>query len=388
MKILMTLESSFPPDKRVENEIDALLEEGFEVHIICIGTKRSSNSAYYKTAHIHRIYPVSLIRKSSVAALKIPVYFIYWKLKLKRLLQDHSFDVVHIHDLPLIKPILQLRKEYKFKVVLDLHENWPGLLGISPHTRTLAGRLLCSIRQWKEYEKKYAGRADKLIVVVEEAKERLMKFRVPENKISIISNTLNIEEFISAAGSVKRPGGKKIFIYEGGITYHRGIQYVLMAFSHLRTRHAESGLWIIGKGSYLNNLKKLSKELDLGHIVKFFGWQAQDKVFKLVNEADIALIPHIKSEHTDTTVPHKLFHYMYAGIPVLASDCKPVERIIKETSAGVIYRYDDTTELAKIIEHILNDDSYINEPGGKEWVINKYNWSRDREQLKALYRYL
>ena len=73
---------------------------------------------------------------------------------------------------------------------------------------------------------------------------------------------------------------------------------------------------------------------------------------------------------------------------MLASDCKPVERIIKETSAGVIYRYDDTTELAKIIEHILNDDSYINEPGGKEWVINKYNWSRDREQLKALYRYL
>ncbi|MBS0011951.1 MAG: glycosyltransferase family 4 protein [Bacteroidales bacterium] len=388
MKILMTLESSFPPDKRVENEVDALLEAGHIVHIICTGDKGSSKSDIYKGAHIHRIFPASFIRKSSLAALKIPLYFIYWKSKLKKLLKEYPFDVVHIHDLPLIKPVLQLKKKYGYRIVLDLHENWPALLGISPHTRTIAGRLLCSIRGWEQYEKKYVQRADSLIAVVEEAKERLMKLEVPGDKISIVSNTLNIEEFNQSAGASKKVGGKTILIYEGGLTYHRGIQYVLQALSHLKALHNRVELWIIGKGSYMNKLNKIRKELKLESTVNFFGWLPQDKVFELVNEADVALIPHIKSEHTDTTVPHKLFHYMYAGLPVLASDCTPLVRIIKETSAGIIYRYDDTHELSGIIEKLMSNDTFVKNTGAGEWVIKKYNWKEDAIQLLKLYESL
>ncbi|MBN1388613.1 MAG: glycosyltransferase family 4 protein [Bacteroidales bacterium] len=388
MNILMTLESSFPPDKRVENEIDTLLENSFNVNILCTGKKGSLRKDTYKTASIHRIFPCFIIRKSSVAALRIPIYFVYWKLKLRQLIKKHSFDIIHIHDLPLIKPVVQLKKKFNFKIVLDLHENWPGLLNNSPFTKTLAGRLFCSISQWERYEKKYAVRADRIIVVVEEARERIIKLPVPEQKISIVSNTPNILEFNSINTDHDKPAGKKIFIYEGGITYHRGIQYVLKAFSLIESPGMKAEFWIIGKGSYLKNLKKLSNELHLDQIVKFFGWQPQDKVFEMIYKADIALIPHIKSTHTDTTVPHKLFHYMYAGLPVLASNCNPVERIIKETSSGTIYRYNDIKELAGIIQQVLSDEAFIQAPQGRKWVSRKYNWAREKEQLTGIYRHL
>lgn len=385
MKILMTLESSFPPDKRVENEIDSLLAAGFEIHIICFGDKNSLKNDKYKSATVHRITPCLLIRKSSVATLKIPLYFIYWERKLRLLLKNHSFDVIHIHDLPLIKTVARLKKIYKFKIVLDLHENWPALLRISPHTQTIAGKMLCSIRQWEKYEKRYIRSADKVIVVVEEARERIVKLSVPEQKISIVSNTLNIKDLKTPIRRKKKGEGNKIFIYEGGISYHRGIQYVLEAFSRIESPGTGAALWIIGDGSYLNTLKVLCDKMNLNHIVKFFGWQPQDKVFELINQADIALIPHMKSAHTDTTIPHKLFHYMYAGLPILASNCNPLERIINETSAGYIYKYDDISELASIIKNIISDETSLKVKNGEKWIARKYNWSREHEKLIAMY---
>ncbi|HCC70984.1 MAG TPA: hypothetical protein DEQ09_07535 [Bacteroidales bacterium] len=388
MKILMTLESSFPPDKRVENEIDTLLDEGHDIHILCTGISGALKNDSYKTATIHRVFPSVLIRKSSVAALKVPVYFSYWKARIRKVLKAHNFDVVHIHDLPLIKPVLQLRKIYDFKVVLDLHENWPALLDVSLHTKTFTGKILCSIPQWKNYERKYLPRADKIIVVVEEAKERLLNLQIPGNKIIIVSNTLNINEHRIIENDKEKTGGKKVIIYEGGITFHRGIQFVLKAISHIDTAARDLEFWIIGKGSYMEKLKKMSADLKLDHIVKFMGWQEQESVFELVNKADIAVIPHIKSEHTDTTVPHKLFHYMYAGLLILASDCVPLARIIKETSAGYIYQYNNTGQLADLLIRYASAEKKTKTNPARAWINKEYNWDKDAQQLINLYRSL
>ncbi len=245
--------------------------------------------------------------------------------------------------------------------------------------------MLCSISQWEKYEKKCTRYADKVIVVVEEALERIVKLSVPEKKISIVSNTLNIKDLKAPVKPEEKVEGNKIFIYEGGISYHRGIQYVLEAFSRIESPGPVVALWIIGDGSYLNTLKVLCEKLNLNHIVKFFGWQPQDKVFELINQADIALIPHMKSAHTDTTIPHKLFHYMYAGLPILASNCNPLERIIKETSAGRIYKYDDISELASIIRNIINDETSLEVKNGEKWIARKYNWNREHEKLIEMY---
>jgi len=385
MKILMLLETEFPPDVRVENEIAALAEVGHEVHLACATRKNKPEEERFGAAFIHRKKISSFVYRSSVGALKFPFYFNFWRKFISGLMSKETFDAVHVHDLPLSIVGAEIKEKFGIPLIIDLHENWPGLLSISSHTRTIAGRLLCNIEQWKLYEKKYLLLADRVIVVIDEAAERLIKLTVPEKNIIVVSNTLNIPE---PQVREKRSSEKKILIYEGGITYHRGVQYVLQSLSRIRHLADRIEFRIVGAGNYLEELKSLSDRLQLNDMVRFLGWQPQKIVYEEIGKADLAVIPHIKSSHTDSTIPHKLFHYMYAGLPILASNCNPIERIINETSTGYIYKFDDIDELAGKIESILITGSSMRPENGKEWVERKYNWEVDKKRLVSAYKEL
>lgn len=382
----MTLESAFPPDKRVENEIDSLVDAGHKVEIICIGKPGKNGPSIYNGAKIHRLFPSGLIRKSAVGALRIPIYFSYWKRQIGRIIGDGRFDIVHVHDLPLIRPVCQLKSKYGFKIVLDLHENWPGLLEMSPHTKTIAGRLLSGVNQWKRYEKRYVPLADHVIVVIEEARERIRAFMDNGSKITVVSNTINISEFDRLTIPRRTLTGKMIFIYEGGITYHRGLQNVLEAFSKIDKESSKYELRIIGSGSYLEKLRRQARKLGLEQSVRFYGWMPIADVYLMLGEANVALIPHLRSSHSDNTIPHKLFHYIYSGLPVIASDCIPIKRIIEETGCGIIYHDFDTDGLAGIIENILeNPRALLKYSDSNHWIREKYNWEKESSNLTEIY---
>lgn len=303
MKILMTLESNYPPDKRVENEIEALISAGHEIDIICFGSRGQPSREEYHGATVIRIFPCRITRKSSVGALKVSVYFSYWKRKIRKLLEQNEYDAVHIHDLPLAKPVTDMKERFNFKTVLDLHENWPGLLSVSPYTKTLAGRILCNIADWEKYEKVYIRYADRVIVVIEEAKKRISPFTGDPGKITIVSNTINTTEFDRQEINRSDRGEKVVFIYEGGITYHRGLQNIISALARTGTSNNDFELRIIGKGSYLPLLRRLVQDLGLNQKVIFCGWKPIGEVYKMLGEADVALIPHLKSSHSDNTIP-------------------------------------------------------------------------------------
>lgn len=384
----MLLETEFPPDVRVENEIAALAEAGHEIHLACATRKNRPAEERCGEALVHRITISRFVYRSSVGALKFPFYFNFWRKFVNDLMLKEKFDAIHVHDLPLSIVGAEIKGEKGIPLIIDLHENWPGLLSISSHTRTIMGRLLCNIEQWKAYEKKYLQAADKVIVVVDEAAERLKKIPVPEKNLVVVSNTLNISGFPEPGEKEKRSSERKILIYEGGLTYHRGVQYVIQALSKIRHLAGSIEFRIVGAGNYLEELKSLSGRLQLNEMVRFLGWQPQKIVYEEIGKADLAVIPHIKSSHTDSTIPHKLFHYMYAGLPILVSNCDPLGRIIKETSTGYVYQFDDVDELAGKIESFLISGSSLKPANGREWVERKYNWDVDKKRLVEAYNAL
>ena len=130
-------------------------------------------------------------------------------------------------------------------------------------------------------------------------------------------------------------------LYVGGINYHRGIQYVIEAISLLKQRGAEVVFDLVGNGRYLENIKKQIAEKHLENNVIVHGFRRFTDIPDVYESASLAIIPHVKSGHTDNTIPHKLFQYMYAEIPILSSNCNPLERIINETHCGICYQYDD-----------------------------------------------
>lgn len=377
----MVLDNEFPPDLRVENEIEALAEAGHEVSIACLTHEGRPSLEKQKQVTIFR-RPIGKIRyKSSVAALTFPMYFNFWRRFLNDLFKKHSFDIIHIHDLPLVRVGIEMKEKYNIPVVADLHENWPAYLRMSHHTRTLAGRILSPNKLWVQYEKSILRKTDHIIVVVEEAKERLISLGLDPDRITVVSNTINLSHTPVPERTEK--SDIPLLFYAGAIHYHRGLQTVIEALARMdRTKYR---LLALGEGRYRKHLINLAEKLGVQEYVDFPGWVPYQKVLKEMSRADYALIPHIKSDHTDSTIPHKLFQYMYAGIPVIASNCVPLERIINETKTGIIFPSEDAGRLADILESL--DDTRGKEWGenGKLWVTKKYNWQYDAKRLISIY---
>ncbi|MBA7518213.1 D-inositol-3-phosphate glycosyltransferase [subsurface metagenome] len=386
MKILMILDREFPPDLRVENEIETLQQKGHEIHLACFTRKDRLSVEKTGDLTIHRVPISDFIYKSSVGALTFPFYFNFWRKFLYQILKREQFDAIHVHDLPLVRVGVELKNKYNVPLVADLHENWPAYLRISKHTKSIMGRILSPNRKWIHYEREILQYVDRIIVVVEEAKNRLARLNLNEENIHVVSNTLNIKHF--NIDIPKTHPGEIVLFYAGGITYHRGLQTVIKALSLARKSVSDICFRILGEGRYQAELMKLIKQLDLGEYVVFHGWQPYEKMIGLLTEADFAVIPHLKSEHTDTTIPHKLFQYMYAEKPVIASNCEPVERIIRETNSGYIYTAGKYVELANILEGLAKNNDKELGRNGKFWVKEKYNWELDSQVLINVYEKL
>ncbi|HNQ59544.1 MAG TPA: glycosyltransferase family 4 protein [Bacteroidales bacterium] len=390
MKILMLLPGEFPPDIRVENEAMALAKAGHEISIACLTRKELPSDEFFKGKVIIKRFKIPALRyKSSIATLTLPFYFNFWRNELNKLLLKNKYDAIHVHDLPLAQIGFEVSKKLNAKFVLDLHENWPGLLKISEHTQSFVGKIFSHDQQWRNYEKRMCNLADKVIVVVEEAQKRLENLGIEHNKITVVSNTLNIESFDKLPKYKVNTSNTNNFniFYGGGINKHRGIQIVIRGIALLNDHFSDFNFDIVGDGKYLEKLIKLSVTLNISSRIKFYGYLPFGEMLAILQNANVAVIPHLKSEHTDTTIPHKIFQYIYAGIPILSSDCNPLRRIIEETHSGIIYKNDSPTDFAENLIELKNLISLgkFNPEYGRTFIVNKYNWDKDAQKLIQLY---
>lgn len=378
----MILEREFPIDERVEKEALSLIKAGHQVDIICFTMKSGDAVEQYKGITVIKRKISSLLYRSSIGALNFPFYFNFWKRILLKQLETTRYQVLHLHDLPLAKPVYALSVKYKCKFILDLHENYPALLSISPHTKKILGRLLHSDRQWQQYEKKYVGKPDALVTVVEEMRDRIKPFSRAE--IAVVENTPYLNE-LKTWDALPDPDYITL-VYSGGIAYHRGLQTVIEGLKQAVMQNCKIRLFILGTGSYENILKELVKSANLENHVHFFGWITPDRMFENIFKSDIALIPHIKSVQSDNSSPNKLYQYMFCGKPVLASNCNSVERVIRETGMGLTYIHNSSEDFKDKLLQLIDGwpfNEYI--PRGRKALEEKYNWERSVRPLLELY---
>ena len=198
-----------------------------------------------------------------------------------------------------------------------------------------------------------------------------------------MSNHLNLNTF----PDLKRVDSKEITLfYGGGINYHRGLQFVIDGMTIVKKEYPNISLIIVGGGNYVGTLEKQVKELLLEGSIKFLGWMSQNDLFAEMMKATIALIPHMRSEHTNNTIPNKIFQHMYAQIPTLSTNCDPLKRIIEKEGVGLVYEHNSPKDFAEKLQVLITDNA-DNKYGvnGKQAVIEKYNWEAQRSILEKFY---
>jgi len=394
MRIGMVLDHEFPGDIRVENEIIALENAGFEVFIICFDFGIGSTVEYFHRTKIVRIKINKSIKKKLQALTNTIFNFYpkYWAKKINKFIDNYKIDVLHIHDLYMFGAGILIKEKYKRKILLvgDLHENYVEGLKKYQFSNTFPGKFLISIPKWEKSEIEWIHKLDYAITVIEEAVDRYESLGLDRRKFSVVANYVNIDEYLKILNAYEVRKDMSLFTatYLGVFDTHRGLESVVRSIPFIKKSVENIKFVLVGRGKNLESLKKMAGDLDVLNNISFEGWQPHEKLPAYINASDICLIPHLKTVHTDNTIPHKLFQYMLFEKPVVATNCNPIQRIVEETKCGLIYENKNSYQFAEAVIKLYNSESLRQQMGtnGKKAVMEKYNWTTTSENLISMYQ--
>ncbi len=393
----------FPPDIRVEKEARALSQAGHEVFILT--RKNSDNSP--EIEYIQDI-GVTVVRadipkesRFSEALFTLMVYDVHWKKPIEKFVNDYRIEILHVHDLFAIPAVQRISFRLDVPVVADLHENMPAAKVANYSTGSWIKRALKHLLwnyHWMRYKEASAlKRCKRIIVVVPEAAKRIIDYGIPREKIVVVSNTedettFNFDHAPTESKIIHAYKNDWVVSYIGGIGPHRGIDTTLEAVAKAKGSIPSLRVLIVGvKNEKIRKwLEEECARLGIADHVEIIGWQPFAMVNSYVMASNVCLVPHNNFEHTQTTVPHKLFQYMICKKPVLVSDCAPLKRIVQDAECGVIFTANESQDMADKLIWMYEHQEQLIEMGekGQKAALGKYSWRHDAQRLVEMYKEL
>lgn len=379
----------FPPDVRVEKETKTLLSHGYRVYLL---NGSPEELPQFQIVNGINVYRIRLLWSRPIL-LSILVNHVKLLFHLVRKIIKLKIPVVHVHDLPFALLVSLVGKILRRKVVYDAHEDHVGMIIGYLKRKGLLRRIYFTIFLFYYIfsEKIVCRLATNIIVVVDENKNRLIKLNVPEDKIVVVSNTADVDKLSKLRKPPIRKKGEIVISYIGGFSYLRGLDFLIKALKRIVERKSGIRLLLVGDGGKaVTELVEMSKQLGVEKYVTFTGWVSFDKAMEYLQESDIGVIPHRSSPHTNSTIPHKLFQYMFYEKPVIVSSVKALKRIVTETGCGLVFRAGNHEELAERLLEAINNASKRKAMGekGRRAVGSKYNWDIEQKKLLLIYEKL
>ncbi len=392
MKIGMFLDTSFPPDPRVENEATSLINEGHEVFLFTLNRKGKTGVETVNGIQVVHYKSNWLLYKLSALVYTFSWYKWLVKPMIKHFISTYQVGVLHVHDMILADVVLVVNKAFNLPTVLDLHENRPAIMRYYKHVNSFSGKLLIHLKKWERKQRSLIMNYDNIIVVTEEAKETIQKEQpsISKNKITVVPNSIRKALFFNYEidqSIVSRFAGQNNIIYVGDTGLRRGLDTVIKAIGLLKRQEIFVHFIVVGKGADDKFLKALTVELGVDDLVHMVGWQDLTLFPSYMASAQVGISPIKRNLHHDTTFANKVFQFMAMKLPLLVSDCPPQERVVKESDCGLVYKADDELDLAEKLKQLMSDPEKRSFFGhnGYEAISDAYHWDAVSQPLIHLY---
>jgi len=397
----MIVDGAYPGDIRVRKEAETLVDGGFDVLVVCPKKKGLLQEETVNGVRIKRIgQHYSTVKKGihdiieSVCNLNLFFY-----MGLKKVLKTERIGAIHVHDLPLAGTAYRFNANDR-TMILDLHENFPEALKTWFSWRKsavvrLKNALFMRPARWQRKEEKYCKRYDKVICVVDEMKEKLVRnFSINPSKLIVVSNTEKKSFVRNYAGLIAQDliGQDDFAItYVGGFGPHRGLDTAIKAMPLIRNHIPQAKLFLVGSGhpDVLATLHALVHALGLESEVIFAGYKPFAEVASIMCSSAVNIIPHHSNEHTDNTIPHKLFQIMMTKSPLMVSSSTPLQRIVTTYQAGFVFKASNADDFARTVQRIYEapqEASVKAENAYRAVTEGGENWEREGEKLVAMYK--
>jgi glycosyltransferase involved in cell wall biosynthesis len=142
---------------------------------------------------------------------------------------------------------------------------------------------------------------------------------------------------------------------------------------------------VMGDGTELENLRKLSRELSLEECVEFTGRVSEQQLWETLGTADVCVNPDRANAMNDMSTMNKVLEYMVLGKPIVQFDL--TEGRVSAGEASVYALSNDPRDIARKLRALLDDPERRAKMGavGRARVEEELAWHHQVPNLLAAY---
>ena len=390
MKILIIVENlPVPFDRRVWQEAITLKKVGHQVSVIC-PTGKNFNKRYEEIEGI-AVYRYPLITEGNNSWSYLAEYSsgFFWQFYLAfKVFLERGFDVIQACNPPdLIFPIGFFYKIFfKKYFVFDHHDINPELYLAKFGHKDFFYQLMILL------EKLTFKTADLSIATNHSYKEiAIRRGGMDPKKVTVVRSGPSLQRMKLMPPDKKWKMGKEYLIgYLGVMGKQEGIDHFLKAAKILikDKKRDDVHFVLVGGGTEIENLKKLSTQLSIDENVTFTGRIADQPMLQALNTADICVNPDVANEMNDKSTMNKIMEYMALAKPIVQYDLK--EGRFSAGYASLYAEKNNISDLAEKIELLLDNPDLRRKMGdfGRMRVIKDLNWDIEAPKYLNVFKSL
>ncbi len=364
-RIAVSVISDLVTDQRVIRISNTLQQMGFEVTVIARGFKDSLplNEYGFNATRIECFFRKGILQYAEFN------FKLFWKLLFIKT------DFFLSNDLDTLIPnyiVSKWRRKYLF---YDTHEYFTGVpeLNNSPAKR----------KTWKFFEDLIFPKLKTVYTVNESVKNTYAKEY--GNEIAVVRNV----PVTIVTSPISKPAlwqNKIILLMQGaGINQGRGGLELLESMKHLPDNYL---LVFIGSGNQWETIKNKCREWQLESKVIMMGKMQPAALRQYTRLADIGFtLDSFDDLNCLYNLPNKVFDYIHAGVPVIATGIPEVKKIIEQYDCGICISSSNPLLIAKTIENMMtNKPQYENYKANCYKAAKELCWEKESLKLTSIYK--
>lgn len=284
-------------------------------------------------------------------------------------------DVYHLHDPELLAIGLKLQRAGK-RVIFDSHEDYPAAI-LSKHYLPTWIRPLVA-RATAIYERHVCGRLVGVIAATPFIRDKFLRMgiRCVDVKNYPIPAEMDLTD--------QQVGARKLEIcYVGSIAQTRGLEEIVAALGMVKSDVRLNIAGTLPSAPWVDRLRQdpsWSRVNELGYLDR-------EGVKAVLARSMVGMATMHPTLAYKVGLPVKMFEYMAAGLPVIASDFPLFQEIVENSDCGMCVDPLDPAAVATAIDHMMADPAEASRMGasGRKAVVERYNWAVEERTLLEFY---
>lgn len=219
--------------------------------------------------------------------------------------------------------------------------------------------------------------ADKILCYTETEKQELIDLGIKPEKIEVIHNGIDTDLFVPAK---EYCFDKKKLLWIGRYAKGKGLDYLIDAFSTLKTTHPDATLTLVGEGPEKDHITQKISDLNLQSSITTKDFVPNSEIISTYQNSSVFVLPSLEEG-----VPRTILEAMSCGIPVVCSQLPQLVDIVD--GSGLLVPIKDSKALADTISKVLSYSSLAEElrKNGRRNVVENYSWKDTVKMTIQLY---